>query len=178
MALKPKLKIKNCADCGKIFSPVRNETLCRDCLMKAEAKETEVLEYVRDHQGCSISEVMKVMGVTERFVKNMVNKGLFSNIERTNIFYPCASCGKPIKNGTYCSDCLGKLRKETQKMAQEMAVKAGIASSLNSKLTTIEKLNLQAERELENEQIKKARKGSYEALIGEREGRTFGKPRR
>ena len=181
MALKLKNKIKNCSNCGKIFAPLRNETLCRDCMREQEEKEIAVLDYVRENQGCLINEVMKAMGVTEKFIRNMINKGLFANIDRKDFYYPCAVCGKPIKNGTYCSDCLSKLRKETQKMAQEMAVRTGLQSQAPTKpakdLTTIEKLNIQAEKEIEKENAARRRRGTYETIVNQRDGRIIGKRR-
>ena len=73
MALKMQQKLKNCAQCGKIFTSTRGETLCRDCQIKLEEKEREVLDYVREHQGCTIAEVVEAMEVTEKFIKNMIN---------------------------------------------------------------------------------------------------------
>ncbi len=175
MALNIPKKLKNCAACGKMFVSNRGEKLCRECIIKEEEKEREILDYVRENQGCSISEVMEEFGVTEKFVKNMINKGLFANVDRGDMFYPCQSCGKPIKNGTYCSDCLSKLRTETKKMADQMAIKMGISNKPMSQMSTIERLNAQAEKELEVEKSRNKRRGTYETIINKRENRTIGK---
>ena len=177
MAIKMQQKLKNCANCGKMFVSSRGEHLCRDCMIKEEEKEREVLDYVREHQGCPIQEVIEAMGVTDKFIKNMINKGLFANIDRTDFFYPCSSCGKPIRNGTYCSDCLSRLRSETKRMADQMAVRIGTKTKPMSQLSTIERLNLQVERELEIENSRKASKRStYETIVSKRDGRIVGKP--
>ena len=182
MALKMQKKLKNCAQCGKVFSSIRGENLCRDCTIKQEEKEREVLDFVRENQGCSISEVVEAMGVTEKFIKNMINKGMFANVQRTDFFYPCAACGKPIKNGTYCSDCLSRLRNETKKMADQMAVRMGLQQNNEkpakklSELSTLEKLDLQAKKELEIENQKRSRRSMYEAIVSKRDGRIVGKP--
>ena len=179
MAIKMQQKLKNCANCGRMFVATRGENLCRDCMIKEEEKERAVLDYVREHQGCPIQEVIEAMGVTDKFIKNMINKGLFANVDRTDFFYPCQACGKPIKNGTYCSDCLSRLRSETKRMADQMAVRVGLQTKPASKLTTIEKLNLQVERELEIENSRKSsRRGTYETIVSKRDGRTIGKPTR
>ena len=176
MALKIPQKLKNCSNCGRMFVSTRGENLCRDCMIKEEEKEREVLDYVREHQGCSIQEVIEAMGVTDKFIKNMINKGLFANVERTDFFYPCAACGKPIKNGTYCSDCLSRLRSETKRMAEQMAVRIGMQTKPISQLSTIERLNLQAEKEVEIENSRKSsRRGTYETIVSKRDGRTIGK---
>lgn len=178
MAFKLPQKLKNCSSCGRMFVSTRGETLCRDCLAKQEEKELEVLDYVREHQGCPIAEVIEAMGVTDKFIKNMINKGMFANLERTDFFYPCAACGKPIKNGTYCSDCLSRLRQETKRVASQMAVKIGGQSKPMSQLSTIERLNLQAERELEIENSRKSQKSMYERIVSKRDNRTVGKSSR
>ena len=175
MALKIPQKLKNCANCGKMFVATRGEKLCRDCLIKEEEKERMVLDYVREHQGCPISEVIEELGVTDKFVKNMIAKGLFTNIERNDLYYPCQSCGKPIRNGTYCSDCLSRLRNETKKMADQMAIKMGLSNKPISKMSTIEKLNVQAEREFEIEQSRSNRRGTYETIVSKRDNRTIGR---
>ena len=174
MALKIPQKLKNCASCGKMFVATRGEKLCRDCIIKEEEKEREVLDYVREHQGCPISDVIEAMGVTDKFIKNMINKGLFANIERSNMYYPCQSCGKPIRNGTYCSDCLSRLRNETKKMADQMAIKMGISNKPISQMSTIEKLNAQAEREFEVEN-RATKRSMYERIVSKRDNRIISK---
>ena len=186
MVLKKKpdaKKLKNCANCGKMFVAMRTETLCRECKIIEEEKEREVLDYVRDHQGASIPEVTEAMGVTEKFIKNMINKGMFANIQRQNMTYPCAACGKPIKHDTYCTDCLAKLRNETKKMADQLAVKVAASQGINttskslSKMTTIEKLDVQAANELEaqNRRSRTFSKSMYENIVSKRDNRNVGR---
>ena len=175
MAMKLPQKLKNCSSCGKMFVATRGEKLCRDCMIKEEEKESLVLDYVREHQGCQIAEVMEALGVTDKFIKNMIAKGLFANVERHDLYYPCQSCGKPIRNGTYCSDCLSRLRSETKKMADQMAIKMGISDKPISQMSTIEKLNAQAEKELEIEKSRNKRRGTYETVVSRRENRTIGR---
>ena len=174
MAIKMQQKLKNCANCGRMFVATRGENLCRDCMIKEEEKEREVLDYVREHQGCPISDVMEAMGVTDKFIKGMISKGLFANVERSDLYYPCQSCGKPIRNGTYCSDCLSRLRNETKKMADQMAIKLGISDKPISKMSTIEKLDAQAAREFAIEN-RAAKRSTYETIVSKRDNRTVGR---
>ena len=67
-------------------------------------------------------------------------------------------------------------------MAEQMAVRMSAASNQGkgtqtkkrSELTTIEKLNLQVEKELEVEQSR-TKRSMYERIVNERTGRTVGK---
>ena len=167
MIRKIKKELKNCTNCGKVFVSMKGEDLCRDCLIVEEEKERKVMDYVRDHQGCPISEVAEKTGIPDSFVKNMVSKGRFYNVKRTDLYYPCQVCGKPIRNGAYCSACLSELRKETKKMADHSAIITGISNKPISKMTTIEKLDFQAE--LEFEKTSKGNRRFFEGILGNRD---------
>lgn len=141
-------KLKNCSQCGRIFTPVRGEKLCRDCRIKEEELERQVLSYVRDNPGVSIKEAMEATGVSEKIIKRMAREGLFVNIsEAGNFFYPCMGCGKPINHGTYCTDCLNRLRTETKKASEAMHIRV----REDRKMSTIERLNAAAQNEFERE---------------------------
>ncbi len=148
MALKFQGKMRNCSQCGKIFVPVRNEKICRDCTIKEKEKETEIIQYVRDNPGTSMKEVMEATGATDKMMKRMVQEGLFQNLNQAaDFFYPCVNCGRPINKGTYCADCLSNLRRETKKVAEAMHIRI----KEDAKMSTIDRLNALAEREFEKE---------------------------
>ena len=148
---------------------MRGEELCKDCRIIEEEKERAVINYVRDHQGCPISEVVEKTGVPDTFVKNMVSKGHFANVKRSDLYYPCQSCGKPIKNGTYCINCLRSLRNETKKMADQSAIVAGLSNKPISKMTTIEKLDIQAEKEFDANS--RGNRRFFESILGRRDSK-------
>ena len=166
MALK--VKLKNCAKCGRIFSPVRNEKLCRDCKIAEEEKEREVLQYVRENPGVSMAKAAEAVGVDEDFIKRMSREGFFVNAGlNENFFYPCVRCGRPIRTGTYCADCLKSLRQETKRAAEAMHIRA----KETEKMSTIERLNKLAENEFERENRVIRRhfsRGMYEDLVKSR----------
>lgn len=147
--------LKNCVECGRIFSPMRGEKLCRDCRLKEEELERQVMSYVRDNPGVSIQEAARATGISEKIVKRMAREGMFvTQGFATNITYPCTRCGKPISSGTYCTDCLQALRNETKKVAASMQTKV---KSDSKKMSTIDRLNAEATREVnrENEVVKR-----------------------
>ena len=168
MAMMPKLK--NCAQCGKIFTPVRNEKICRDCMIKQEEKEREVIQYVRDNPGISMKDAAEATGVSDKFIKQMASQGLFVNLTlNDSFFYPCVKCGRPISRGTYCTDCLKSLRQETKKVAEQMHIRI----KETEKMGTIERLDRLAEREFEKENrvIKRHfSRGLYEDIVNSRRG--------
>ena len=161
-------KLKNCAQCGRIFSPMRGEKICRDCRIKEEEKERQVIQYVRDNPGITIKEVCDALGVSEKFIKQMASQGLFASFKLDeNFFYPCVSCGRPINRGTYCADCIKTLRAETKRAAEQMNLR--IRETKN--MSTIERLDALAEKEFqrENKVIKRHfSRGMYKDIVDSR----------
>ena len=143
-------KLKNCPKCGKIFTSTRGEPYCRSCMIEEQEFEVKIIQYVRDNPGVTIQEVMDAMNVPEKKMKQMIRDGLFQSINANiDFFYPCASCGRPIQHGVYCADCVSKLRKETKKFSEAMNIR--VKESDLKKMSTIEKLDVMAEREFERE---------------------------
>ena len=176
MALKPKQKLKNCSNCGKLFLQTHGEKLCRECTIQEEEKQREIMDYIHDHQGCSITEVIENLNVSKKLVNNMINKGFFGNLKRSRSSYTCQFCGKPINIGnTYCRDCLKRLRSEAKKISEQRELRMNINSHVNNK---VEKPMSTLEKELEiiHEQRKKAaaaasKRSLYEAIMNQRGNR-------
>ena len=179
MALKARTKtqkLKNCSNCGKLFIQIHAEKLCRECTIQEEEKQREIMDYIHDHQGCSITEVIENLNVSKKLINNMINKGFFGNLKRSRSSYTCQSCGKPINVGnTYCRECLKRLRSETKKMAEQNAFKTNMVNKSqkpNTALSTIERIDAQIEKELkviaEDRKRKFAAKRSiYEAIMNQ-----------
>ena len=148
MALLTGPKLRNCTKCGKVFTSLRGEKLCRECMDEAKEFEQKVVEYIRDNPGTSMKEVMAATGATDKMLKRMMQEGIFSNSGGgENFMYPCVGCGRPIHAGTYCTDCLSRLRSETRKAAESMQIRI----KEDRKMSTIERLDALAEREFEKE---------------------------
>ena len=150
MALINIPKIRNCTKCGKVFASMHGERVCKDCIQQEKDFEEQVIKYIRDNPGSSVKEVMEATGATEKMMKRMMQDGIFSNaaVKRDeNATYPCMSCGRPITSGTYCMDCLSRLRDQTRKAAEAMQIRIKEDKSMS----TIERLDKLAEKEFERE---------------------------
>ncbi|MBQ3451676.1 MAG: hypothetical protein IJL12_07435 [Selenomonadaceae bacterium] len=115
-----KLNIRNCARCKKIFIPVSGEKICADCRAADLELEERVKNYVRDHPGITVNQLIEGSGAPRNLVWRMIQQGQFENSGLKGAEYPCANCGKIITRGTYCSDCMGKLKQNAQKFANAM----------------------------------------------------------
>ncbi len=143
-------KIRNCSRCGKIFTAMHGEKICRDCVEKEKAFEEQVVKYIRDNPGSTLKEVMAATGANEKMLNRMMQDGIFSNAavdKPKDATYPCMSCGRPITSGTYCMDCLSRLRDQTKRAAERMQIRI----KEDKKMSTIERLDALAQKEFERE---------------------------
>ena len=154
MAKFQRPNLKNCAKCGKVFVPIGPEKYCTDCRREQEAKEREVANFVRENPGVSIDEAAKAVGASDRLVKRMALQGAFA--QRGKKFtHTCMNCGRTITQGTYCADCLEKLRNESKRAGELMKLRTKLEE--REKKSTIEVLNEKAEHEVEIEVSRRRR---------------------
>lgn len=147
--------LKNCKSCGKVFIVQGEESLCPECLKNEEADRNRVMDYVRDNPGVTIEQALKATGVPDRMLKRMVLEGMFSNAKErvtTQASRVCAICGAPVGGtGIYCRRCALKLQRKTKQMADQTVDPE--TNKRHGEMSTIEKLNAQASRELELERL-------------------------
>lgn len=111
--------VRNCPECGKVFTYNGSRNLCPRCIDKEEEKYQLVRKYVKDHPGAGIAEVAEAVEVDEDLVLRFLKEGRLHSkgLEVANITTECARCGKQILTGRYCQECLIKMTKEMNKAA-------------------------------------------------------------
>ena len=114
-------KLKNCSECGKVYMEV-GQGMCPDCVLKEQESEQVVYAFVRDHDKCSIKEIVDGTGVKEKVVFRMLKAGRFiaSGLE---ISYPCQGCGAPITTGKLCSKCSKDIINQAERLRAGKTVK-------------------------------------------------------
>jgi hypothetical protein len=90
--------------------------MCRDCEDKMREKESEVVNYVRDHPKAKILEITEATGCSEQLIKKLIREGRFEQVG-VKMTYPCEKCGAPILSGKLCQTCMESMRNELQKQA-------------------------------------------------------------
>ncbi|MBR2518493.1 MAG: flagellar protein [Selenomonadaceae bacterium] len=123
-----KLNLKNCVSCHKVFLSVIGESICPECRVLEQTMEEDVKEYVRDHPGITIRQLIDETGAPDKLIWRMVRQGQFDNASGLEVQYPCGKCGKLIKNGAYCPECAVKLKMEAKKFADAMKMRAHAAA--------------------------------------------------
>ena len=116
---RPKGKLKNCKACGKVFVSMAGEEYCPVCLPIELERRHKIDEYMREHKGAPLIEVLKdlksIGGMNSSYEVEefLFKERLVEGAPHQNV---CASCGTPIPNGlTYCKSCFQAWKSTVQK---------------------------------------------------------------
>ena len=114
------MAIANCVKCGKVFMPDTYTPVCADCLAKEHKDLKIVNEYLRDYPLAGIMEVATRTGVDAMQILRFVKSGSLRMTDAPEAF-KCRMCGKEVKKGTLCQDCMDKVSelKEAVKKKKE-----------------------------------------------------------
>lgn len=105
-------KLKNCPECGKLYLEV-GQNMCPACYDIELEQEQVVHTYIRDHDKCSIKQIVDDTGVKEKVVLRMIRSG---RVMSNSVAYPCENCGKDIYLGRFCEACNQEFNKQVAKL--------------------------------------------------------------
>jgi len=113
------VSIINCVRCGVVFAPDKNTKICPECTLKEQQDLKAVVEYLRTFPLANIQEVADKTGVEALQILRFVRQGSLILTEPPESL-KCRLCGKDLKKGTLCQDCIDKVNdlKETQKQKE------------------------------------------------------------
>lgn len=105
------MKIKNCAECGRVFvHPSRD--ICPLCYESEEEDFVKVKEYLWDKASSSVDVVHEKTGVSkERIIKFIRQGRILAAGLMVELLLACERCGEPITEGQYCQKCRDELIK-------------------------------------------------------------------
>ena len=110
--------LKNCPICHKLFID-SGPGVCNACFREqAEMKKT-VIEYVQDHPGCTVPDIVQATKAPMKLIKYLREHGHLVELGAA-IKYPCKKCGALIDRGIYCSVCTGEFSKANQKIQERV----------------------------------------------------------
>jgi len=120
------MDIKNCRGCGKMFSYLSGPQICPECRKKDEDDFTKVKKYLYDHPGASMKEISDECEVSIEKITRYLKDGRLEIKEGSNVILECESCGKAIRSGRLCRDCMKQLERD-----MGSAVKADLPQNKN-----------------------------------------------
>ena len=104
-------EIRNCKQCGRIFQYNGMSKICSRCRKKDDDEYQVVKEYVYDNRGATITEISEETGVDEDRILRYIRAGKLEIIgEDSSILIQCERCGKGIRTGRFCDQCINELR--------------------------------------------------------------------
>lgn len=111
-------ELRNCPQCGKIFSQVGFKRVCDKCARLEEKQLDTVSEFIRKkaNREATMPEVAEATGVDVQHIYRWIQQGRLRMAGRENLGYPCMRCGNIIKSGTLCDECRGPLQSQMKEM--------------------------------------------------------------
>lgn len=135
-------ELENCPRCDKIF--VKNlRDVCQDCFKIEEADFQAVYQFVRkrENRQASMLEVEEETGVKENLIVKFIKQGRLQLHTFPNLFYPCESCKKKIREGRICDDCKSNITKGLNRVESEKKFAERKNLEEKSKFTTYHSLD-------------------------------------
>jgi ribosomal protein L32 len=101
------VEIKNCPECGKVFSTISGD-ICPECKKIEEEEYEKVYKFLKENPLSSIERVVSETGVSRRKILKFLKRGEITGMEIQKELR-CSHCGRPISVGRFCKDCAKKL---------------------------------------------------------------------
>ncbi len=96
----------NCAKCGKLIETNGFRSLCDECFVRDMQDFDRIRDFLYIHPRSKIFEVSNSLDIPVPVIKRYLREGRLEIVEKDQLFLKCEKCGKPIRSGMYCDDCL------------------------------------------------------------------------
>ena len=103
------MNVKNCRKCRRIFNYVMGPILCQNCREAEEAKFQEVKKYVQENRRCGMQEVSEACDVTLNQIQQWLREERLVLSDESPMGIGCEKCGKMIKSGRFCQECVKQM---------------------------------------------------------------------
>lgn len=102
----------SCKRCGKFYQDDGYfPKLCRKCREKDNEDFEKVREYLYDNGTATALEIEEATGIPVKQTERYLREGRLEVPADSPIFIKCENCGKDIRTGRFCNECLTKLSK-------------------------------------------------------------------
>ncbi len=102
----------NCERCGKMFGSNGFYNVCELCTKRDEQDFLKIKEYLTEHPGAKLFDVVSDLNVAVRKIKRYLRENRLEIIESNNHFLFCEMCGKPIRSGQLCDNCYSEFHRD------------------------------------------------------------------
>jgi flagellar operon protein (TIGR03826 family) len=119
------MSLENCPNCGNLFvkSPFRD--ICESCYREEEEAFEKVYRFLRKRENrmATMAQIVDATGVKESLLMKFIKSGRLQLAQFPNLGYPCDRCGKLIREGRLCANCLTDLNKQLEMVQKEEEMK-------------------------------------------------------
>lgn len=114
-------ELSNCSKCGRLFVKLSTRDVCESCYREEERQFERVYAFLRrrENRTATMAQVVDATGVEEKLITKWIREGRLQLVHFPNLGYPCDSCGKMIREGRLCANCLGKLQADLRQAEAE-----------------------------------------------------------
>lgn len=124
------MKIEHCKRCEKLYSKIRSP-YCPDCMEVIEKQFTIIRDYIQMNPAADVSKIIEETSVEEQVLLYLLREERLSS--STQAEFPCWNCGKPIKSGKYCPECVHKMTSSFSQLETKMAQDVKNTNEIKSK---------------------------------------------
>jgi len=105
--------IRNCKHCNRLFQ-YQSSKYCPNCVIELDKVFMVIREYIYENPDSTIVEVSENTGVDNEIIMDFLREGKLE-LKEASLMLECRSCGKAIKTGVMCKDCLSNFETEMKK---------------------------------------------------------------
>lgn len=104
------MSFSNCPRCGKLFNFI-NSPVCDNCRKEEEEIFDRVRAYVKEHPNSNINKISQETEVSQKKILKYVREGKLELSSEVGLGIPCEKCGRNIRTGRFCNNCISNLNK-------------------------------------------------------------------
>jgi flagellar operon protein (TIGR03826 family) len=114
-------QLDNCPRCGRLFVKNQIRDVCEQCYKEEEKLFEKVYTFIRkrENRTATLAQVVEATGVDESLIVKWIKNGRLRLVQFPNLGYPCERCGKTIRKGRLCQECITRMKKEIEKALSE-----------------------------------------------------------
>lgn len=115
-------ELMNCSNCGKLYVKALR-SVCDVCAREVENKFDSVYKFIRKRENrmASLEEVVEGTEVEKSLIIQFIREGRLHLSQFPNLGYPCAKCGKNIREGKICRECSDGFSRDLESRDREKA---------------------------------------------------------
>ena len=107
------MDVRNCKHCNRLFQ-YQASKYCPSCVIELDQVFIKIREYIYDNPDSTVVEVSENTSISTEIIMEFLREGKLELKEATMLL-ECKSCGKSIKTGVMCKECLSRFETEMKK---------------------------------------------------------------